>query len=98
MNKRFLQQVFNTFSGYVYQFVGQIPPGESVSHFVTEKFVTAAADSRLTTTVVELPLYNAVVIYSTENIQSDEFVLVTDLVPEPDPEPEVPADETPQQG
>lgn len=95
MNKNFLQRVFNSTSGQVYTYSGTGSLAE-----ITEKFVTAAGNNLLNTMVVELPQFGATVVYSdTEvTVNSSEFTLLTDLIPDPEPAPVEPDPATPEQG
>jgi hypothetical protein len=100
MNKEFFQKVFGQQMGYVYCYKGTVPEGESVAHYITEQFAQAAGSNLVNTVVTELPMFGITVIYNhseTNDISNPNFELMTDLVPDPIPEPpvlpEVPAPE-----
>jgi hypothetical protein len=107
MNKLFFQSIFNQKMGYVYCYKGTVPEGESRDHYITEQFAQAAGTNLISTVVSELPTFGITVIYNhaeENNINSANFELMTDLVPDPIPEPpvveeteseETPAEETP---
>ena len=107
MNKEFFQTIFNQKMGYVYCYKGSVPEGESRDHYITEQFAQAAGNNLVSTVVVELPTFGITVIYNhseTNDISSPNFEVMTDLVPDPIPEPpvveetapeETPAEETP---
>lgn len=91
MNKQFFQSIFAQKSGYVFKYLGSVPEGESATHYITEQFATAAGTNLVSTVVSKLPNFgNITVIYyhsDTNNISSPDFELITDLVPDPVPEP-----------
>ena len=92
MNKEFFQSIFNQKMGYVYCYKGSVPEGESRDHYITEQFAQAAGSNLVSTVVVELPNFGITVIYNhanENNISSANFELMTDLVPDPIPEPQV---------
>lgn len=78
-------------SGYVFKYLGSVPEGESATHYITEQFATAAGTNLVSTVVSELSNYGVTVVYyhsDTNSITSPDFELITDLVPDPVPEPE----------
>jgi hypothetical protein len=92
MNKEFFQSIFNQKMGYVYCYKGTVPEGESRDHYITAQFAEAAGSNLVSTIVSELPTFGITVIYNhaeENNINSDNFELMTDLVPDPVPEPQV---------
>ena len=92
MNKQLFQSIFNQKMGYVYRYTGTVPDGESPSHYITEQFAQAAGSNLVNTIVTELVNFGITVVYnySTEDTISDSnFELITDLVPDPIPEPPV---------
>jgi len=103
MNKEFFQQIFGRKMGYVYLFKGSVPPEESRDHYITDLFAQAAGSNLVNTVVAELPMFGITVIYNhsdTNTISSSNFEVITDLVPDPIPEPPVieevaPEDTTP---
>jgi len=104
MNKEFFQSIFAQKMGYVYAYKGTVPEGESRDHYITEQFAQAAGSNLVNTVVSELPTFGATVIYyhaDANTIASPNFELITDLIPDPIPEPqaieETPAEE-PSQG
>lgn len=101
MNKQLFQQIFGQTQGYVYLFKGSVPAEESRDHYITGLFAEAAGSNLVNTVVAELPNFGVTVIYNhadTNTISSPDFEVITDLVPEPIPEPvvveEVPAEES----
>lgn len=107
MNKEFFQSIFNQKMGYVYAYKGTVPDGESPAHYITEQFAQAAGSNLVNTVVAELSNFGVTVIYNhaeSDNISSANFQVITDLVPDPIPEPQVveesvaedaPSEETP---
>lgn len=102
MNKQLFQQIFGQTQGYVYLFKGSVPAEESRDHYITGLFAEAAGSNLVNTVVAELPNFGVTVIYNhadTNTISSPDFEVITDLVPDPIPEPvvveEVPAEDTP---
>ena len=101
MNKQLFQQIFGQTQGYVYLFKGSVPAEESRDHYITGLFADAAGSNLVNTIVAELPNFGITVIYNhadTNTISSPDFEVITDLVPDPIPEPvaieEVPAEES----
>ena len=90
MNKSFFQNMFaNATSGQVYRFTGAIPDGVSAAEHLTNLYVQAMGHG-YDTTVVEIPKFQATVLYSSapeDTFNSSDFELITDLVPDPIPEP-----------
>lgn len=101
MNKQFFQSIFAQHMGYVFKYLGVVPDGESATHYITEKFATAAGTNLVSTVVSELPNFGHVyVIYyhsDTSTISSPDFELIMDLVPEPIPDPQQVPEETEEQ-
>ena len=101
MNKELFQQIFGRKQGYVYLFKGSVPAEQSRDHYITGLFAQAAGSNLVNTVVAELPNFGITVIYNhadTDAISSPDFEVITDLVPDPIPEPqviaEVPAEDT----
>lgn len=89
MNKEFLQTIFAQTKGNVYRFLGSVPEGESVSHYITEQFTNLVDNKSMSTVVVELEVYDCIIIYSDSSElprTNSLFELVTDLVPTVFPE------------
>jgi len=64
MNKRFFQSMFyHATSGQVYRYLGTIPAGISPAEHVTVLYVQAAG-SGYDTTVVEIPEFQTIVLYT----------------------------------
>jgi hypothetical protein len=91
MNKDFLRTIFHSDVGHVYEYIGTVPEGldpesPEMSAHVTEDFIKGHGDNLVSTMVVQLPYQNnKIILYcnSDTNINtSDEFVLLTDLVPD----------------
>ena len=100
MNKEFFQSIFSQKMGYVYAYKGTVPEGESRDHYITEQFAQAAGTNLVSTVVVELATFGATVIYNhadENNINSANFELITDLIPDPIPEPQVVDEPAPEQ-
>lgn len=87
MDKKFLQDVFLQYSGYAYEYAGQIPENVDVSVHVSEQFANKANKTGLSLSVVEIN--NKHILHTMEEIVDNDFILITDLVPPPPvPEPE----------
>lgn len=90
MNKQFFQSIFMRDVGYVYKYLGVVPDGESRDHYITDEFANIAGSNSVSTMVTELVNYGITVIYyysETPLGTNDKFELLTDLVPDPIPEP-----------
>jgi len=106
MNKEFLKTIFHSDVGHVYEYTGAVPEGiaaesPEMSAHVTEDFIKGHGDNLISTMVVQLPyMNNKIVLYcnsATDVNTSDEFVLLTSLVPDVVIEPvveETPTEET----
>ena len=91
MNKDFLKTIFHADAGHVYEYTGTVPEGlelgstEMAAH-VTEDFIKGHGDNLVSTMVVHLPYQNnKIILYcndTTDLNTSDEFVLLTSLVPD----------------
>ena len=89
------KQIFSQYSGYVYQFVGAVPEGESSNEYITDKFVTDANRRTLVVSVTQLPNNGSYILHSFEDVTSDKFIRLADLsYQEPllEAEPEVEAE------
>jgi hypothetical protein len=92
MDKKFLQDVFLQYSGYAYEYVGQVPEDTDYAVYVSEQFADKLNKTGLALSVVEIG--NKIVLYSDEQITDSDFELITDLIPDPPvPEPEQTAEE-----
>lgn len=91
MNKELFQRIFAQTTGYVYRYTGTVPEGESQAHYITEQFAQAAGSNLVNTVVVELPNFGVTVIYhhAEDTVSSPNFEVITDLVPDPIPDPQV---------
>jgi hypothetical protein len=89
MNKEFFQSIFGQRMGYVYKYLGSVPEEESVAHYITGEFADTAGSNLITTVVTELPNYGTVVYHNSDIAlnTNNKFELITDLVPDPIPEP-----------
>jgi hypothetical protein len=90
MNKQFFQSIFRQDMGYVYKYLGIVPEGESLDHYITSEFADTAGSNSVTTMVTELPTYGITVVYHYSDAAlntNTKFELLTDLVPDPIPEP-----------
>jgi hypothetical protein len=87
-----LKQLFSTYSGYVYQFIGSVPDGESPLEYITVQFVSGHGDTQINTSITQLT-NGKFLVHSSENIESEKFVQIADFNYQepllPDPEPEV---------
>ena len=98
MNKQYFQQIFNPNIGFVYKYLGTVPEGQSAAHYITDEFVKACGNNQIGTMVVELPQFNANVLWdhtSTQQISSDKFEFITNLVA--DVVEETPSEEIPEE-
>ena len=86
MDNIYFKQLFRKFSGYVYQFIDQIPDGEDTSGYVINQFVNVTGKPGLEVSLVRLP-NNSLVVHSSENIEDEKFIKLCDLSYEPEPEP-----------
>jgi hypothetical protein len=91
MNKDFLKTVFHSDVGHVYEYVGVLPEGmepesPEMSAHVTEAFITGHGDNTVSTSVVQFPFQNhRIVLFCNDETNlnsSEDFVLITDLVPD----------------
>jgi hypothetical protein len=91
MNKDFLKTVFHSDVGHVYEYVGVLPEGmepesPEMSAYVTGIFVAGHGDNTAATSVVQFPFQNhRIVLFcncETNLNSSEDFVLLTDLVPD----------------
>jgi hypothetical protein len=91
MNKDFLKTVFHSDVGHVYEYVGSLPEGmepesPEMSAHVTELFVKGHGDNTVATSVVQFPFQNhRIVLFCNDETnlnRSEDFVLLTDLVPD----------------
>jgi hypothetical protein len=92
MDNIYFKQLFRKFSGYVYQYSGQIPDGEDAKPYIVDEFVSLAGKVGLELSLTQLS-NNLYVIHSYENIENENFNQLCDLsfnppAPEPEPEPE----------
>ena len=101
MNIEFFHNVFGTWKGYVYKYVGSLDGITDIPVHVTERFVAATGHTQIVCSVVEAKP-GAVFLYTQDLYpDNDEFKLYFDLLlptPEhvelpPDPAPETPPTE-----
>jgi hypothetical protein len=109
MNKDFFKTIFHSDVGHVYEYIGVLPddvdPESSAMNIhVTEDFVRGHGDNMVSTMIVRLPNFNNKIVLFCNSVTdvnvSDEFVLLTNLVPDPVVEvvqPEVIQEEAPQE-
>jgi hypothetical protein len=90
MNKDFLKTVFHSDIGHVYEYVGVLPEGmepesPEMSAYVTGIFIAGHGDNTVSTSVVQFPFQNhRIVLFCNDETNlnsSEDFVLITDLVP-----------------
>ena len=93
MTNNALKQLFSTYSGYVYEFTGSVPDGQSPLEYITVQFVTIHGDTQINTSVTQLT-NGKFLVHSFENIENEKFLQIADLNYQepllPDPEPEEP--------
>ena len=91
MDKTFLKNIFHSDVGYVYEYKGSVPSdveaeSTELCAYVTEEFINGHGDNLVSTMVVHLPYQNnKIILYcndTTDLNTSDEFVLLTSLVPD----------------
>jgi len=91
MNKDFLKTIFHSDVGHVYEYIGVLPEGvepesPEMSSYVTEAFITGHGDNTVATSVVQFPFQNhRIVLFCNDETNvnaSEDFVLLTDLVPD----------------
>lgn len=93
MDREFFQQVFCTWQGYVYRYLGDLTGVENIPVHVTERFVAQHQDNLVVSTVVEVKPGVVAVYSNTLYPDNDEFTLWMDLLTPPPPE--MPVEETP---
>ena len=94
MDNLYFKQLFRKFSGYIYEYVSQIPDGEDPKTFIIDEFVSETGKVGLELSATQLS-NNMLVVHSYENIESNKFNKLFDLsddplpliIPEPTPEP-----------
>lgn len=96
MNVEFFQNMFGTWKGYVYNFVGSLDGVTDIHSYVTGKFAEAIGNNQVICSVVELKP-GMVVVYCQDLCQdTEEFKLYFDLlIPTPEPVDSAVAPETP---
>jgi hypothetical protein len=91
MTNYYFKQIFSIYSGYVYEFTGNIPDGESPLEYITGQFVTEHGDGQIQTVVTQVP-GGKYYLHSFENLESVKFTQVADLsyqepiIPDPVPD------------
>jgi hypothetical protein len=102
MDREFFQQVFCTWKGYVYRYVGDLTGIENIPVHVTERFVAQHQDNLFVSTVVEVKPGVVAVYSDTLYPDNNEFTLWFDLLtpplPEMPPVEETPPETPPEQG
>lgn len=87
----YYKQIFSIYSGYVYEFTGNVPNGESPLEYITGQFVTEHGNGQIQSSVTQLPS-GKYIIHSFVDLESQQFTRVADLNYQdpilPDPEPE----------
>ena len=99
MDSLYFKQLFRKFSGYIYQYTGEIPEGEDPTTFLINEFVSLANRTGLEINLTRVP-NGAFLLHSYETLESDVFVKLCDLnynplpeivlepVPQPEPDPQ----------
>ena len=91
MDKTFLKNIFHSDVGYVYEYKGSVPSdveaeSTELCAYVTEEFINGHGDNLVATMVVQLPFNNnRILLYcnnDTDINTSDNFMLITDLIPD----------------
>lgn len=91
MTNYYFKQIFSIYSGYVYEFTGNIPDGEPPLVYITEQFVAEHGDGQIQTAVTQVP-GGKYYFHSFENLESVKFIQVADLsyqepiIPDPVPD------------
>lgn len=99
MNKAHFQTMFGATTGNVYQFVGEIPESQDPVALITEKFIQAIGTDLVSIVVVNTK--NIFIVYTdcTDIVEDMDFVLITDLTPDPIIEqPVIVAEDIPAEG
>jgi hypothetical protein len=99
MDNLYFKQLFRKFSGYIYQYTGEIPDGEDPKIFLIDEFVSIANRTGLEINLTQVS-NGTFVVHSYENLESEVFIKLCDLSyePEPEPEPEVQPEPAPASG
>lgn len=80
MNIEFFQNMFGTWKGYVYQFIGSLDGVNDTHSHVTGKFAAAINNNQVICSVVEIKP-GMVIVYSQDFCQdNEEFKLYFDLL------------------
>lgn len=97
------KQIFSQYSGYVYQYLGTVPEGQSPEEYITNEFITEVNKQNLTISVTQLPNNGSYILHSVEDLTSGKFIRLADLsYQEPlaelevEAEPEAEAESEPQ--
>ena len=96
MNIEFFQNVFGTWKGYVYQYLGNLDGVTDISAHITNRYVELTGHSQVICSVVEVK--PGMVVMYTEDLFSDndEFKLYFDLlITTPEPVEPPPPEDTP---
>jgi hypothetical protein len=99
MNKVHFQTMFGTTTGNVYRFVGEIPESQDPAALITEKFIQVIGTDLVSIVVVNTK--NIFIVYTnyTDIVEDMDFVLITDLTPDPIIEqPVIIAEDVPVEG
>lgn len=92
MDSLYFKQLFRKFSGYIYQYTGEIPDGEDPTTFLINEFVSLTNKTGLEINLTQIS-NGTFVIHSFEHVENAAFTILYDLnydpLPEITPEPEV---------
>lgn len=73
------KQIFSQYSGYVFQFAGTVPEGQSSEEYITNEFVTEANKQTLAISVTQLPNNGSYILHSFQDVTSGKFIRLADL-------------------
>lgn len=91
------KQIFSQYSGYVFQFLGTVPEGQSSQEYITNEFITEVNKQNLTISVTQLPNSGSYILHSFQDVTSGKFIRLADLsYQEPLAELEVEAEPEPE--
>jgi hypothetical protein len=95
MENNYYKQIFSLYTGYVYEFIGVIPDGESALEYITGQFVADVNNGQLQISVTQLPKGSSYILHSFENVESSNFKQLADLSYQ-EPLPELAAEPAPE--
>ena len=75
----YYKEIFSQYTGYVYEYQGQIQDVSEVQKYLVEQFVAETAKQNLAVSVAQLPKNGRYLLHSFELISSENFRLMADL-------------------